>query len=237
MTGQITLYSSKTCPWAQRTEITLQESQLPYKRFEIGLKDKPEWYAPKINPASKVPAIAYGGPNVPADQPSASSHKIAESGVIIEFIADLSKDVQLLPKDPIQRAQARFFIQTVAYKVYESYFIPIKSGTDPASLLEAIQVLQDFLPSEGYAIGEWSIADAAVTPFLARAEVAFSNDLGTYEPGRGQAVWAKLEQEPQYERFRKYLADVKGRKSFQNTWDAEHMKNAYIGHFSRTSTA
>ncbi|KAJ6614340.1 hypothetical protein B0H10DRAFT_2221347 [Mycena sp. CBHHK59/15] len=42
-------------------------------RFEIDLSNKPEWYAPKINPTSKVPAIAYGGLQVPPDQPSPNS--------------------------------------------------------------------------------------------------------------------------------------------------------------------
>ena len=37
-----------------KTELALKESKLPYKRFEVDLKNKPEWYAPKVNPASKV---------------------------------------------------------------------------------------------------------------------------------------------------------------------------------------
>ena len=71
---------------------------------------------------------------------------------------------------------------------------------------------------EGYAIGKWSIADAAVTPFFARAEVVLKNDIGKYEEGKGKAVWAKLETDPKYARFRKYLADVKGRDSFKETF-------------------
>jgi len=37
-----------------QTEIALAEAGVPYKRYEIDLKNKPEWYAPKVNPASKV---------------------------------------------------------------------------------------------------------------------------------------------------------------------------------------
>jgi len=37
-----------------QVEIALRETQLKHTRYEIDLSNKPEWYAPKINPASKV---------------------------------------------------------------------------------------------------------------------------------------------------------------------------------------
>lgn len=37
-----------------KVEIALKEAGLPYEEYQINLKDKPEWYAPKVNPASKV---------------------------------------------------------------------------------------------------------------------------------------------------------------------------------------
>jgi glutathione S-transferase len=64
---------------ASQAEIALAHAKADYKRFEIDLQNKPEWYAPKVNPASKVPAVAYGGPDVAPDQPSPESTKIAES--------------------------------------------------------------------------------------------------------------------------------------------------------------
>lgn len=82
----------------------------------------------------------------------------------------------------------------------------------------AIEHIQQLLPEEGYAVGKWSIADAAVTPFFARAEVTLKNDIGKYEEGKGKAVWAKLETDPKYARFRKYFADVKDRDSFKETF-------------------
>lgn len=175
----------------------------------------------------KVPAISYGGPDVAADQPSPNSQKIAESGVLLELFAELSasttnkESVTLLPKDLIQRARARFFIETVTPKLYGPFSSSLRSGEDPAKFLEGIEVLQSLLPkNNGYAVGEWSIADAAVTPFLARAEVAFSNDLGTYEEGKGAAMWKLLQEDSRYERFRKYFAGVKSRASFKDTFDS-----------------
>ncbi|KIM36713.1 hypothetical protein M413DRAFT_449051 [Hebeloma cylindrosporum] len=211
MPEQITLYTAKICPWAHRAEITLKESNLPYKRYEIDLKDKPEWYAPKISSVGKVPAITYGGPDVSPEDPSPESQKLAESGVLIQFFADL--DQSLLPKDPFTRAKARFFIETASPLISGAFLGAVTRGENPEGVLTAIEAIQKLLPEEGYAVGEWSIADAAVTPFFARAEVAFKNDLGKYEEGKGKATWAKLETDEKYARFRKYFADLKSRKA------------------------
>lgn len=67
------LTSSQVCPYAQRVspiatlihhqntelsalqvEIALAEAKAPFTRYEINLADKPTWYAPQVNPASKV---------------------------------------------------------------------------------------------------------------------------------------------------------------------------------------
>ncbi len=62
-------------------------------------------YARYLSHCKVPPAIAYGGPDVDPTTSSPESQKIAESGVLIEVFADLSKE-ELLPKDPIARARA-----------------------------------------------------------------------------------------------------------------------------------
>lgn len=37
-----------------KTEIALAEAHAKFTRYEIDLFNKPEWYAPQVNPASKV---------------------------------------------------------------------------------------------------------------------------------------------------------------------------------------
>ncbi len=37
-----------------KVEIALEESGLQYERYEINLREKPEWYTPKINAQGKV---------------------------------------------------------------------------------------------------------------------------------------------------------------------------------------
>ena len=106
----------------------------------IDLQNKPAWYAPKVNSASKVPAIAYGGPKVPPDQPSPESIKITESLVLLEFVADLYPNAHLLPADPVQRARVRFFVEAVSTKLVPAWMTLLKSGAPESSqaFLDAI---------------------------------------------------------------------------------------------------
>ncbi|PBK88259.1 glutathione S-transferase [Armillaria gallica] len=221
----LTLYTAKVCPYAQRTEIALAEAQAPYTRYEIDLQNKPEWYAPQVNPASKVPAIAYGGPKVPADTPSPQSTKLAESLILVEFIADLFPSAHLLPADPVTRAKARFFIDTFSNKFSPAYFGFQARGDSPEALYKAIETLQGLLAGEGkWAVGdEFSIADVAIAPFLARLEVALSNDLGGFEVGEGKKVWETLQTDEKYGPLRSYWARLKERKSVKDTFYADHV--------------
>ncbi|EPQ53756.1 glutathione S-transferase [Gloeophyllum trabeum ATCC 11539] len=233
MPEKITLYTAKVCPYAHRVELALEEVGAPYEPYQIDLQNKPEWYAPQINPASKVPAVAYGGPPTSPDKPSPESTKIAESLVLLEFVADLYPNSHLLPKDPVLRAKARFFIDAVGTKLNPKFFALVMRGEPGAGegLLQGIEEIQKLLPEEGkgkYAVGDvYTIADAAITPFLARMEVAIKNDLGAFEPGEGTKVYEKLQGDPKYARFRKYLDDVKARPSFQKTFDEGYLVEAY----------
>lgn len=95
------------------------------------------------------------------------------------------------------------------------------SGTeDPSVYLAGIDVLQGLLPKEGgFAIGEYSIADAAITPFLARANTVFGNDLGVYDEGLGKKLYDTLQNDPKYARYRQYYKDITERDNFKQTYD------------------
>ena len=173
-----------------------------------------------MNPASKVPAIAYGGPPVPPDQPSPESVKLAESLILVEFVADLYPESHLLPADPVKRAQARFFIDVVSNKLVPGWVGLVRTGTPEAlqGFVQGIEAVQSLLPKEGFAVGEYSIADVAVTPFLARAFTVLENEIGAYEPGEGKKLLETIQQ-PQFTRFQKYWTDLQARPSFQATFD------------------
>jgi glutathione S-transferase len=204
-----------------QAELALEEAGAQYKRYEIDLQNKPDWYAPKVNPASKVPAIAYGGPDVQPDQPSPESTKIAESLVLLEFFADLYPNSTLLPNDPVQRAKVRFFIDAVSTKLGPSWFGVVARGESPDALFKAFEDLQTLIVKEGgqFAVGnEFTIADAAVLPFLARIEVALKYDIGAFAPGEGPKAWNELTG-PKYAKIQAYFEGLKQRKSFKDTWN------------------
>ncbi|KAH9838988.1 thioredoxin-like protein [Rhodofomes roseus] len=228
MPESITLYTAKICPYAHRVELALEESKAEYTKYLIDLQNKPEWYAPKVNPASKVPAIAYGGPTVQPDQPSPESVKLAESLVLVEFVADLFPGSPLLPADPVKRAQARFFIEVVSSEHVPTWSNLLRTGTPEAvqAFLGGIEAIQSLLPAQGYALGEFSIADISVAPFLARAYVALENDIGAYEQGEATKILEALQQ-PRFARFQTYWAELQARPSFQATFDKEYVTEAF----------
>ena len=86
-------------------------------------------------------------------------------------------------------------------------------------LLKAIGDIQALLPTEGYAVGEWSIADAALTPFLGRLFLALENDIGAYPEGEGPKTLTDIRQNQNFARFAKYAQDVTSRASFKQTFD------------------
>ncbi|EMD34653.1 hypothetical protein CERSUDRAFT_86064 [Gelatoporia subvermispora B] len=230
MPEQITLYTAKICPYAHRVELALEEAKAKYTRYEIDLTNKPVWYAPEVNPASKVPAIAYGGPLVPADQPSPESVKIAESLVLLEFVADLFPEAHLLPSNPVLRAKARFFIDAISTKVTGTWYSFFRKGGSPDEFFTGLEVIQALLPPSGFAVGEYSIADAAIAPFLARAWVNLENDTGAWKEGDGATVLATL-QSARFARLNQYIQDLEARPNFKATFDKEYIAESFKRRF------
>ncbi|KAG0695568.1 glutathione S-transferase C-terminal-like protein [Suillus ampliporus] len=218
---QITLYTAKICPYAQRTEIALAEVGVPFKRCEIDLANKPEWYAPKVNPASKVPAIAYGGPDVAPENPSPESIKLAESLILVEFIGDLYPSSGIVPADPVLRAKARFFIEIVSTK-FSPHYVKFAMG-DPegthVALLKGVDAVQAILPDGAkYAVGDqYSIADIAFTPFWARLNVCLQKRIGAYKDEERTSFLKALE-DPKYAKFAGYVQRLLERQSFKSTF-------------------
>ncbi|KAJ7636671.1 glutathione S-transferase [Roridomyces roridus] len=234
MSEQLTLYTAKICPFAHRVELALAEAKAGYTRCEIDLSNKPEWYAPKVNPASKVPAIAYGGPQTSPELPAPESVKIAESLILVEFIADLYPDSNILPKDPVQRARARFFIDVVSTKVLPAYMGPVARGQSFEPFWEALDALQKLLTlGKTYAVSdEYTAADIAITPFLARMEVWMKNDIGAYKAGEGIKAAAEFFEGERFKRLREYYEAIKGRESFKATFDENYIKEKYALRFA-----
>ncbi|KIY70107.1 hypothetical protein CYLTODRAFT_442221 [Cylindrobasidium torrendii FP15055 ss-10] len=221
---QLTLYTAKVCPFAQRAEIALAEVGADFKRYEIDLSNKPEWYAPQVNPASKVPALAYGGPDVPPDEPSPESIKIPESLVLLQLIPELFPESStLIPKDPIVLAKARLFIESFSNTFIPAYIALLFRGEEGAEdkLRAALDTVIQARKLEGkkYAVSdEFTIADAAVVPFIARAELLLAEDLTKAEAPRTSKFIAEVKADAKYKPFWDYFDLLKDRESFKATW-------------------
>ncbi|KAG1751491.1 uncharacterized protein EDB91DRAFT_1234848 [Suillus paluster] len=181
MPEQLTLYLNKLSPYSQRVEMALIEASAPYKTYEVDLWNKPEWFAGKVNPIGQVPAVTYGGPDIDPENPSPLSAKIAESNVILEFVADLYPDSGLLPKDPVLRAKVRFFINATT-KLEGPLQAFIRGQESYEHILKEIEFIQGLLEDgKDFAVGDhYTIADVSITPYLARLKVIIENDTGRY---------------------------------------------------------
>ncbi|KAG1717752.1 hypothetical protein EDB19DRAFT_1839287 [Suillus lakei] len=215
MSEQLTLYLYKI-------ELALAEANAPYKACQVDLFNKPEWFATKVNPVGKVPVVTYGGPNVDPDDPSPLSVKIAESNVILEFLADLYPDSGLLPKDPVLRAKVRFFVNATN-KHFEEPWCAFVYGREPYdNVLKGIEFIQGLL-EEGrdFAVGDhYTIADACISPLLVRLKIVTETDLGKFPVGMGNQLGEELKG-PKYAKFVKYVQRILERPSLKQTHDKE----------------
>ncbi|KAG2138506.1 hypothetical protein DEU56DRAFT_802045 [Suillus clintonianus] len=212
MSEQLTLYLHKV-------ELALIEANAPYKAYQINLANKPEWFL-KVNPVGEIPAMTYGGPSVEPEDPSPLSAKIAESNVILEFLADLYPDSGLLPKDPVLRAKVRFFINATT-KHFENPCYAFIRGREPyENFLKGIEFIQGLL-EEGneFAVGDhYTIADACITPHLTRLKIVTEHDLGRFPVGMGYKLGEELKA-PKFAKFMKYVQRMLERPSLKQTFD------------------
>ena len=161
----------------------------------------------------------YGSPKPDPENPSPESEKIAESLVLLELVADLYPDSGLLPKGPVQRARVRFFIDALSNKLSAPYAAFSSGGESPDKFIEAMAEVQELLSPDGFAVGDrFTIADAAIAPFLGRWELLFRNDVGRFAEGTGTRVHEVLFQSERFARLQKYFANVSSRRSFKNSF-------------------
>lgn len=239
MSTPLTLYINKHCPYSQRVWWALEEVKADYKKFIIDPSNRPSWYQSEVISTGKVPVIAYGGPSVEPEQPSPESIKIPESSILLEFVADLFPDSPLMPKDPILKAKARLFMDTAATRFIPQYLNFLMRGAPPQEMFFGLQALQDMMPEDStWILGDQlSIADLAIAPFFPRMELAFSNDLGAYNPGEGKKAYEILSQYPGFERYRKYVEAIKAREEFQKTFDQDHVAKFFTARLNALRAA
>ncbi|HEY1269896.1 MAG TPA: glutathione S-transferase N-terminal domain-containing protein [Candidatus Binatia bacterium] len=171
----IDLYTWIT-PNGRKVSVMLEEIGLPYEVHPVNLgKDEQfeeEFLA--INPNNKIPAI------VDRDGPGGKPYKLFESGAILMYLAE--KSGKLMPKEIAARYQV---IQWLMFQMggvgpmigQTHYFLrncpedqPFGRDRFMTETVRLYRVLDKRLGEAPYLAGEYSIADIATYPWIARYE-------------------------------------------------------------------
>jgi len=97
-TENFNLVSHGLCPYVQRSVIVLTEKKLPFKRTDIDLSNRPEWFN-DISPMARVPLLIVKHDQI-----------LFESAVICEYLDEITPG-SLHPEDPLEKAYHRSWIE------------------------------------------------------------------------------------------------------------------------------
>lgn len=176
----IDLYTWST-PNGRKISIALEEMGLPYRVHPVNI-GKDEQFDPafvKISPSSKIPAIV--------DNESGIS--IFESGAILMYLGDRAG--MFYPTEPVARVRLHEWLMWQVSAVGPMlgrvhYFLKYNPGKAPfaeqwfsAEARRIYGVLDRLLTRNEFMCGEYSIADIATFPWIARHEWQ-RIDLGDY---------------------------------------------------------
>jgi glutathione S-transferase len=125
------------CPFAHRTRLVLLEKNIPFKLIEIDLQNKPANFQ-EISPYGKVPVLRHG------------QHRVWESAIINEYLEEAFPDHPLLPKEAIQRAQARIWINFADTRLFATtakllYIQEAQSTEGVQELIEHLRFMETAL--------------------------------------------------------------------------------------------
>ena len=166
-----------TTPNGRKVSIMLEEIGLPYQVHPVNLgKDEqfePEFLA--INPNNKIPAIIDG------DGPGGKPYKLFESGAILMYLAE--KSGKLMPKETAARYQViqwlMFQMGGVGPMIGQAHYFfrncpedqPFGRDRFLTETVRLYRVLDKRLGEAPFLAGEYSIADIATYPWIARYEM------------------------------------------------------------------
>ncbi|GAY55912.1 hypothetical protein CUMW_167740 [Citrus unshiu] len=109
MADEVILLDFWPSMFGMRVRIALAEKGVKYEYKEEDLKNKSPLLL-QMNPVhKKIPVLIHNG------------RPVCESSIIVQYINEVWKDkAPLLPSDPYQRAQARFWVDFIDKKMYEA---------------------------------------------------------------------------------------------------------------------
>ncbi|CAK7324744.1 unnamed protein product [Dovyalis caffra] len=157
---QVTLLDFWASPFGMRVRIALAEKGVKYEYSEQDLRNKSALLL-QMNPVhKKIPVLVHNG------------KPVCESLIIVQYIDEVWKDkAPLLPSDPYQRAQSRFWADFVDKKIYDlSRKIWTTKGEDleaaKKDFIDCLKLLEGELGDKPYFGGETiGYVDIAFVPF------------------------------------------------------------------------
>src|SRR5574343_417968 len=161
-TTMMNLYSGTTDPFSHRCRIVLFEKGMDFQVIDVDLFNKPEDIA-VINPYNRVPVL------VDRDL------VLYESNIINEYIDERFPHPQLMPPDPVQRAQARQLLNGMEREIF-SFIEPIERNLKTADKARSeirdrlIEIAPIFNKQKHLLGDEFSMLDVAIAPLLWRLD-------------------------------------------------------------------
>lgn len=155
---KLRLVSHEICPYVQRAVITLIEKNVPFKRANIDLGNKPDWFN-RLSPLGKVPLLQVDG------------EVIFESAVICEYL-DETLAPRLHPADPLERARHRAWIEFASAILATLWEFNTAKDAETfeakrQELQSRFETLENALRQGPYFAGEnFSLVDAAFGPIF-----------------------------------------------------------------------
>jgi glutathione S-transferase len=212
--ADIKIYSAILCPFAHRSRLTLLEKGVPFEEIEIDLHNKPANFR-DISPYGKVPVLVHG------------DLRVWESAIVNEYLEEVFPHPPLLPKDPIDRARARIWINFADTCLFAtSGKLLYGRDSQPTALLQELTEHLLFVEREGlakisdrepYWLGsELSLVDLTFYPWFEQINVL--------EHFRG------LQLPPGLERIQQWQAAVAQRASVKSI---AHPPEFYLEHYWR----
>jgi glutathione S-transferase len=182
MSQNFELVSFDLCPYVQRSVITLKHKKVGYKITYIDLEKPPEWFN-KASPLGKVPLLMVR--KSPDDQPVV----LFESAVINEYIDEVTPPF-LLPKDPLEKARERAWVQVSGELLMSMY--PIMTSHEKSEIDEARQEIWDVLDKVEEAVNGGSVFSASGFSLVDTAFAPVFMRLLMMKSIREDAHWKKL---------------------------------------------
>ncbi|XP_027930616.1 probable glutathione S-transferase [Vigna unguiculata] len=161
MADEVVLLDFWASAFGMRVRIALAEKGISYEYKEEDLSNKSPLLL-QMNPVhKKIPVLIHNG------------KPICESLIVVQYIDEVWHDTNpLLPSDPYQRAQARFWADYVDKKIYDlgkKVFLTSKGEEKEAAkkeFIEALRLLEEQLGEKIYFGGDdLGFVDIALIPF------------------------------------------------------------------------